>query len=177
MKLSDLSDIAQVISGLAVLASLIYLSLQIRQNTLSHRASALATRSLSAREQLMKLVEPQVAALVLRGHAGDKSLSVLENYRYNAYVTAFFTGIDEQFWLSQEGILDKQVFDSQCVVLLGYLSQPGARTVWQFWKPRASPALRAFVEARLPALTAAPFSPFEERWNAAVVAASATSAP
>lgn len=40
MSLSDLASIGSFVSGVAVLASLIYLALQVRQNTHAHRVTA-----------------------------------------------------------------------------------------------------------------------------------------
>ena len=174
MSLSDLSNIAQVVSGLAVLASLLYLSLQIRQNTLAHRASASEARRSAAREQVMMLTDPALAALVLRGHAGDQTMTAVENQRYSAFMSAFFIMFDEQFWMHDHGLLDDELFAAQTAVMLGYLSQPGARTAWQFWKSRGTPALQKFVDERLPAIAARPFVSFEERWKAAEAAANAS---
>ena len=177
MSLNDLSNIAQVVSGVAVLASLIYLSLQIRQNTHAHRATARENRRAVGRDQLLLLGDPETAQLILRGHAADKTMTTVEHYRYNAYVTAFFVGMEEQFWLLEQGVLDDKAFAGQAVVLLGYLAQPGPRIVWHLWKPRASPAFQKFVAEHLPRLAAAPFVPFEDRWKAAEVASIAASTP
>lgn len=170
MTLTDLASIATVISSIAVLASLLYLSLQIRQNTLTHRAAALEGRRAVGREQLLLALNPATAAIILRGHTGDKSMTEVERYQYLAYVTAFFVGLDEAFWLHEQGVLDEHTFHSQSLVLDGYLAQRGGRTVWHNWKPRASPAFRTFVEGRIAGLSATAAT-FDERWKKAAAIA------
>jgi hypothetical protein len=174
--LSDIANFSTVISGIAVLASLIYLSSQIRQNTLAHRASALEGRRAIGREQILLSLNPATASLILRGNAADPAMTAIERFQYNSYVTAFFLGMDEAFWLHDQHILDPHAFDSQAHVLDGYLRQPGGRIVWQLWKPRASPAFRAHVEARLPALAKLPAVTFDQRWQVAAAAAAESDA-
>jgi hypothetical protein len=64
MTLSELSDIGEIVGGVAVVASLVYLALQIRQNTRAVRGSTLHfnvdlwaqyERLLSGRELVLQL--------------------------------------------------------------------------------------------------------------------------
>jgi 3-hydroxyisobutyrate dehydrogenase-like beta-hydroxyacid dehydrogenase len=70
MSLSDLSSIVGVISGLAVLGSLIYLAQQTRQNFKHTRALIFQGTAELALSQFHALAEPELATAIIIGNGG-----------------------------------------------------------------------------------------------------------
>ena len=168
MSLSDLASIGSFVSGLAVLASLIYLSLQIRQNTLTHRATAHMGRYAFAREQTQLLMDPRTAALTLKAFQDIENLSEVEAFQSHNHLQTFILGSEEMFWLHGQGFLDDHAFDAQMSVLLQLLGSPAGRASWKIGKSLMAPAFQKYVEHRLASHPTASPPPFLELWKSAV---------
>ena len=135
MSLADLASIGSFVSALAVLISLIYLGLQVRQNTHVHRASAHQARLEFVMDFLEGQTDPSMAPLLLRGMEGDAKLSEVEFTRFKAFMHRWFLGMAEIVWMHERGVLDNDRFAGSMVALRGYLGFPGCRAVWQVIKP------------------------------------------
>jgi hypothetical protein len=168
MSLSDLASIGSFVSGLAVLASLIYLSLQIRQNTLTHRATAHMGRYDFAREQTQLLMDPRTAALTLKGFQDIENLSEVEAYQVHFHLHSFVLGNEEMYWLHGQGFLDDQAFDAQMSVLFQILSSPAGRASWEIGKSSMVGPFAKYVEKKLVNLPIASPPPFLELRKSAV---------
>ncbi|HEY5105275.1 MAG TPA: hypothetical protein VII73_00740 [Caulobacteraceae bacterium] len=151
MSLSDLASIGSFISGLAVLISLIYLSLQIRQNTHAHQATAHQDRLNFVKEFLGRLTDASVADIFLRGSAGDRGMTEIEFTQYRSLMHSWFLGMAEIVWLHERGILDDERFAGSMEALRLQLRSPGCRAVWQSIKPLVPAAFQALVEKSIAA--------------------------
>ncbi len=149
MTLSDLSAIGSFISGIGVLVSLVYLGFQIRQNTLSHRATANQNWLQFIREESRDGADPATIALRMRVDAGDDTLTDAELQRYFAREVSWFVGNAHLVWLHENKILDDGQYQGGDIVLRGKLRDPATRATWDIYKQLASPALRKVVESHL----------------------------
>jgi hypothetical protein len=171
MSLSDLASLGNFVSGIAVLISLIYVSFQIRQNTLTHRATAYEKRQEYAKEQIHMLMDPALASLHLRTAAGDDTLTEVECFQYFMMQNAVFVGFDHLVWLHDNKILDNDTYRAQLRLLRGQLGSPGGRAAWELWKPIATPPFRKVVEEELSTLAPRSARRFQARWHEAFQAA------
>ena len=146
MSLSDLASVGSFVSGVAVLVSLIYLSLQVRQNTHAHRASAHQDRLNFVKEFLGRITDPSMASVYLRGLSADGEMSEVEFTQYRALMHGWFLGMSEIVWLYERGVLDADRYAGSMEALRGYLLYPGCRAVWQVINPVMPPSFRALVE-------------------------------
>ncbi len=78
MSLNDLSDLGQFISSLAVLGSLIYVAIQIRQTERNQRALILQGRAARIAQTTMVTADPQLATVFAKGLSGAEDLSESE---------------------------------------------------------------------------------------------------
>lgn len=93
MPLSDLASIGSLVSGLAVLISLIYLGLQARQNAASFlRAENNATQSQNSAFRLAIVENRDVARLWLEGQKIGSTLDQVDELRFE-------TLLSEVFWI------------------------------------------------------------------------------
>ena len=168
MSLSDLASIGSFVSGLAVLVSLIYLSLQVRQNTLTHRATAHMGRYAFAREQVQMMMDPGIAALTLKSMQDIENLSEVEAYQVHWHLHSFVLGSEEMHWLHGQGFLDDKAFEMQMSVVFQLLCSPAGRASWEIGKPTIAPPFVQYVDQKLATLPMAPPPPFLEVWKSAV---------
>ncbi|MEI9885103.1 MAG: hypothetical protein WDN08_01170 [Rhizomicrobium sp.] len=146
MTLSDLASIGSFVSGLAVLISLIYLALQIRQNTQAQRVTAHQNRQDFARQFLIKLSDEATAALFIRASAGNPDLTPTEFLQFNALMRYWFLGISGVFWLHENGVIDHESTADSMEVLRNRLSEPGCRAAWYVSRKMFLPSFQALVE-------------------------------
>ena len=107
MTIQDLGSIGEFLGGLAVLVSLVYLALQIRQNTTSVRAAASASvaESLSRVTETMSL-EPELARIWTEGLADHDSLDGDARIRFNMIFLTYMRRIENAFYQQSRGFLD-----------------------------------------------------------------------
>jgi len=72
--LSDLANIGQVVGALAVVGSLIFVGLQVRQNTKSNQTSALQLNADYWLNYITALADPEFAKLYAMGASGRADL-------------------------------------------------------------------------------------------------------
>ena len=82
MSLSDLASIGSLVSDMAVLISLIYLALQVRQAERNQRAIVQQARISRSSDQLMGLADPVLTRAWLQGLKGAADLSEEETFRF-----------------------------------------------------------------------------------------------
>ncbi len=146
MSLADLASIGSFVSGVGVLISLIYLSLQIRQNSHIHRATAHQARLDFVMAFLDGQTDASMAAVFLRGLNGDGQLTEVEFTQFRAFMHRWFLGMAEIVWMHDRGVLDDDRFAGSMAALRSYLSFPGCRAVWQVIESFMPAPFRALVE-------------------------------
>src|SRR3974390_2570758 len=78
MSLSDLASLGSVVSGFAVLISLIYLALQVRQTERNQQISIRHSRVTRTVELHLALADPAVAVAWLHGLASPREITQTE---------------------------------------------------------------------------------------------------
>ncbi|HEX7761144.1 MAG TPA: hypothetical protein VF459_16680 [Caulobacteraceae bacterium] len=132
MTLSDLASVGNLVSGIAVLVSLVYLAQQTRQNSKHTRALIQQGRALQSAENPLRHAEnASLTELRLRGDEGDLTLDRVQYTRYFLMRVSVFWNWDDQFHQHRDGLLDSDRF-AGTIRLMELQSQlPGCRSVWQ----------------------------------------------
>ena len=169
MPLADLASIGSFISGLAVLISLIYLSLQIRQNTLAQRATAHQHVQTFTRQHQKMLMDPSLANIFLRGLNLQDGMTEVELIQFHAMVRDWLSFHEESKWLAARGMLDEEsmkLADESFRVMLRY---PGFRAAWRLSKSFIGKNTRDFVATETAtALSKGLPSTYVESWRSAI---------
>ena len=147
MTLPDLASVGSIVSGVAVLASLIYLNQQIRQNTKHSRALIQQGRSLGSSNYLVQqALDPSLTDVVVRGDEGDPTLDRMQAARYMYVTIAFFFLVEDLFYQHQDGLIDEERNAGTTNVLRLRLQSPGFRAAWSTMRPQFGPVFMAFVD-------------------------------
>lgn len=169
MELSTLVNIASVISSLAVLVSLAYLALQMRQSARIQRSKMDRGRAEQVGAWLQHIAQADTAALILRGHAGDPTLDAVECHRYLWSMYPLFLHFEDSYYQHRDGMLG----DDQYASILGHLrsqsSTPGFRALWQHVRDRFPSKFAGFVDSvmREVSSTSSEVSGWIETWKSA----------
>jgi hypothetical protein len=175
MTLATLVNIGSLFGSIAVLLSLVYLNRQLRQGELNQRSKMDRGRSQQVGEWLQYIAQPETAALVLRGHAGDPTLTPIECQRYLWSMYPLFLHFEDSYFQHRDGMLG----DGQYASILGHLksqsSTPGFRALWQHIRDRFPPEFSAFVDRVMheTPVTGAEIATWTSAWKATAAAQAA----
>ena len=122
------SAVAQIVGSAAIVVTLIYLAMQIRQNTDAMHAAAREAIAERDVEWLYSLVDnPELGPLFRK----DEPLTEVEASRMNASLVAFMRIREANFRQYKSGVLDKDTWANyRSSIVRGPLSQPLARVWW-----------------------------------------------
>ena len=110
MSLSDLASLGSLVSGAAVLGSLIYLALQVRQADRNQQASIRQGRTTRAVDLLLAQLEPGVANAWRRGLEAPDELTETELGQFLSLCRAQFHHVEDAFYQHEEGLLHDAAF-------------------------------------------------------------------
>jgi hypothetical protein len=147
MPLSDIASLATVISGVAVLASLVYLAQQTRQNTKHARALLHQARSEQAIHlTMLNATDLQMADLWLQGASGNVEMDRAKTFAYMNMAIAQLGYAENVFWQNREGLIDDQRNEATTTWLRFMLSHVGFRSVWLNARGSYGEDFQAFVD-------------------------------
>jgi hypothetical protein len=131
MTLSDLGNVGEFIASIAVVVSLVYLGIQIRQNTRIVKAATHHSSSRAWSELEIGLgSDPEVARILLKGGRSYAELNLEERFRYSLLMRAIIHLHEDDFVQSQEGLIDANLLERQRRSLAKALAEPAARAWW-----------------------------------------------
>ena len=131
MNLESLGNIGEFIGGLAVIVSLLYLAIQIRQNTKTIRASNYESVLNGLREfHALIAQDGELADIFMRGSADLASLKPQERVRFNMVQYNVFTNFSVAIHLHEQGMIESRLLRVFEDGLISMLDQPGVLAWW-----------------------------------------------
>jgi hypothetical protein len=176
MTLSDLASIGSLISGLAVLVSLVYLSLQIRQTERNQQASIRQGRIDRGVALEAARMEPFVAEAVARGIAGDPNLTPQQLAVFVSYANAYFLHAEDTYYQHEVGLLNEAAFETFAAYQRYAFTQCGIRVQWKRQRVYFAGAYVAFLDKLFAAASISPAHDALSEWRADISAERAVSA-
>jgi hypothetical protein len=131
MSLTDLASLGSFVSGVAVAITLIFLVIQMRQNTLAVRAAASQAHS-AAYQELSTLVSTSgdLARIWRLGMADIGQLNDDERVRFISYVSSIFRFMESARLQWRHGQLDNQHWYELETEIKDFAMQPGVKAYW-----------------------------------------------
>ena len=131
MSLSDVAAIGSLVSGVAVLVSLVYLSLQVKQAERNQQAAIRASRATRIIDLYIASSEPSVAEVVVKGMRGFGEMSETQVFQFTSWGSARFFNAEDAFYQHREGLLNAYSIDSVTNGLRASFASPGMRTCYK----------------------------------------------
>ena len=131
--LTQLANLGEFVGGLAVLITLVYLALQIRQ---ANRLSRLAAAD-KLSDSLIDICRDSLdhTDLYLAGAARYSELDPREKVRFRWIIGIVFTYLQNFHTKYRSGVIEQAEWDQQYQTLLWYLAGPGMRDWWEESRP------------------------------------------
>lgn len=156
MTLSDLSDLGSFVSAVAVVASLIFVGLQLRQNTKAVRATASQAHNANWQAMLSPILEnADLAAIYRRGLADIANLTDDERVRFIIVIAGFFRTTESARLQWLHGQLEETHWINLERNMTEVANQPGCRSYWAIRRGWYAADFQAWFDA-LPVYDAAP---------------------
>ena len=128
--LEDLGNIGDFVGGIGVIATLIYLAIQIRQNTRAVRTASRQEIVAGARDWNRLLVDPEVAEAFTRGHDGYPRMEAADATRYRAVMHDLALFMQGAFALWESGALEDETYHAYFDFFAIQISTPGGAEWW-----------------------------------------------
>ena len=147
MTLQDLGSIGEFLGAIGVIASLIYLAVQIRQNTRSVRAASFqeTVRDAAAMSDTLA-TNAALSRIYWEGVQDYDALKPDERHRFGAYLLGVFRRMENFVYQTEHGALESDSWEGLRNLTRIILSTPGGAAWWERAQGLFSPAFRAYVD-------------------------------
>lgn len=149
MTLTDLAAIGSFISGVAVVVSFVFLTLQIRQTNRNQRSLMQQARTGRNMESLLHLTDPFISETVALANADCMALSPAQIWAFYGLGGAIFWSYEDSFMQFRAGTLDRKSWESDEATIRRMLRRPANRIVWKMARDGMSGEYRAVVDAMM----------------------------
>lgn len=177
MSLSDLASLGSFVSGFAVLTSLVYLALQVRQTERNQQISIRHSRVSRTVELHVALADPAIAAAWLHGTASPQEITQTELSQFINICRALFFHFEDSFYQREAGLLNDEAFETVVAGARLISRSPGVRAAWKVARPNFGGRFLDFMDRVVAASALEPRTDLSlEAWKAAF-ASEATRTP
>jgi hypothetical protein len=150
MSLEDLGNIGEFVAAIAVVISLVYLAIQIRQNTHSVRSSTFQAAIRDNTEIIDPLLrDPELNRIWYEGIRDFDSLSTEERRLFATYMTTALLRLENLVYQSRCGALDPESWEGTRGNFKNTFSQPGTRVWWKRARHIFNRQLQDFIEKEI----------------------------
>ncbi|HEY5072888.1 MAG TPA: hypothetical protein VII63_12750 [Caulobacteraceae bacterium] len=166
MALSDLASIGSFFSGLAVVVTLLFLLLQMRQANLNQRALMQQMRSARMIDTILRHAEPGLNRVISQAMQGDAEMDDEQIRAFVAAIDATLFNWEDTFLQHKAGTLDAAGLESDESALRDLSVIPAFRVAWKMGRKYFSSGYRDFVDAIMHETKAIPSPNLKSTWNA-----------
>ena len=150
LSLEDLGNIGEFVAAVAVVISLIYLAIQIRQNTRSVRSATAQSASHGIIDINSLLVgDRSITELLLSGSRAPEELDPVDQTRYLVALSSLFVTFETMFLQQRSGLIEPEYWESRERFLRFLLSFPGVVSWWRRSSALYGDQFRQYVESQI----------------------------
>ena len=133
MNLDRLNQWLLLAANLGVLVGIIFISIEIRQNTLAIRGTAIQSASALSREQMFVIMQDsELSQIAVEGLAsGPSGLSRVDSFRASYMVRTFWVGMQANFRQWVLGVLPDEEWAYYRRTMCSIYGAPGGYFFWQ----------------------------------------------
>lgn len=167
MNLSDVADVGSLINGVAVLASLLYLSVQVRHAQRTQQAAMHQARVERVTNVSLRFAELDYAKVLAKAASGAADFSAPEVLQLFYAVRIQVLALDDAFWQADAGFLDEPSLQTTILTMKRMMANPALRAAWHLVRPQIATALRERIERVVEETPQAPPADWVTAWQEA----------
>ena len=147
MKLREAANWAEVVSAVAIVISLIYVGVQVDDNTAATRSATASHANTLFIEWYSHISDdPELMDVWFRGVREPETLNQQEFLRFVFLLHMIMLQYQNNYYLVQEGTLEKKVLDAITLTLTTIKGTPGFERYWSLRKGLFYPEYKQFIE-------------------------------
>jgi len=146
MNLQKYALVAEIAGGVAVVIGLIFVGLELRQNTRAQRVTATQTLVVDYENAIDNLADADTACIYVLGINGLQNLSGIERYRFFVLWFHIFRAAEQLHYYSLEGMIEPQIWRGFQRQLNEVSRLPGVREWWNIRRDWFSDDFQRFVD-------------------------------
>jgi hypothetical protein len=133
MTLEDVYFISQILAAVAIVASLIFVVLQLRQSDRTQRAMMHQLRAQRGMDLAMKATDPLMSA-VGRIISLDANVTANDIAQASAFVRALILNLDDTVWQQKAALLGTDAIETSAGTMRQMFALPGLRAIWLMFR-------------------------------------------
>jgi len=130
MPLEEVYFVSQIASAVAIIASLVFVGLQLRQADKTQRALMHQARAQRTMDFTLGVIDPHNADLMCKLYDGDSDLSPSQLSQLMGFIRAYVINLEDIHWQCTAGLLDRAALENTSRGLRQFFSLPGVRAAW-----------------------------------------------
>ena len=127
MTLTELGALGEFVGGIAVLVTLIYLVVQLRQNTTTTRSSAYQSWIAVHDNLFSSLQDEKLSRTIVEGCQDTRNLSDDNYVSFINWMRRYLYMQQAQYYLFRKGVIDKELWECNLNDMIGVFRFPGVR--------------------------------------------------
>lgn len=148
--METLGNLGDFVGGIAVVVTLVYVALQIRQNTRATRAATFLGLTNAWQDALIASASPEAAELRVRAAADPDSLSESEYVRLFLSARVLFRRFENDFFQYRSGTFDPGGWEGyRRSLVVDVLSSKSMRAFWAQQRSTFAPEFVSYVDEEL----------------------------
>ena len=157
MDWSAVSAVASMLGALAVTTTVVYLAIQIRENTRATRSQTyqLATSALAEMAGIVGS-DKELARIFSVGMTNPEKLDPYEFVQFGYLGISLFRRFENVFFQHQSGMIDDDFWNGHRDNILWFFHRPGMQAWWKDRKFAFSRSFREFLDQSSPSEVASP---------------------
>ncbi len=147
MTLQDLGNIGEFLAAVGVIVSLVYLAMQIRQNTRSVRSAAYQAAVASSVDIATKFASSETLSETFsKGFRNYETLQGPERHRFGAYAYGLFRSYENLFYQHAQGAIESDLWVGFHNMPQRDINETGFAAWWDRQRNVFSPEFQRYVD-------------------------------
>lgn len=131
MTLNELANVGEFLGGIGVIITLIFVGVQLRQNTRAvQRSSAREAGNALVASVQVYTDSAELSEIILRAFESIESLTPVERYRFDSWMYGWMHAHEQEHLASRESSYLDELLAPKRRAIAGYLLSPGGARWW-----------------------------------------------
>jgi len=132
MSLQDWASIAEIVGGIAVIVSLIYVGLQVNDSTSAIRSSAASDATKTMQSWYLEMGRNRQARDIwYNAMTSAEPLPARDEFQFMMSMHTAILGMQNSYLLSKEGTLDEEFREAVTTAIVAVKDMPGMARYWK----------------------------------------------
>jgi hypothetical protein len=132
VSLEDWAFVAEIVGGIAVIISLIYVGLQVNDSTSAIRSAAASDATKTMQSWYLEMGRNRQASDVwYNAMTSQEALSARDEFQFMMSMHTAILGMQNSYLLSKEGTLDTEFREAVTTAIVAVKDMPGMQRYWK----------------------------------------------